>query len=697
MSQRQNETKATMVAFGGGSGGYAHKEIKVTEGDNYSVVVGGPGQTSSFGTEVSATGAKTFIERKYCTDTKYRDHSSCTGAPCHFCFCNNALGQCLEDILSANTTNPELVTGNTYIPGSGRCCDTTLCMKGMKATANFIENVYSVPGEGVGGDVNKTGSCGYLHEYTIDVPPETAGRFMFTINYAQCMNSAISSYGQGYFSETACICGHCGIGGCIKDTLFCAPSDTSGCCVCQCCQFNNPMTYCNPAEPGLAFNDTKIRGSIAPTENYSANVYEDSVCAISYYAAPYNCQEGYKRKYGLKGVTDSSKLCVAGAGLWACVLHSACTYGGACTSHQYNQDRPLYYIPTCDEGLQKLYYDWVRFKPHRELFEIAFCCDDLTYEERMVSEDIHDRIQSNCMFYCLSTMLTCSSGNTELNVLGEGDDKVLVPNYMVWDNEYRYATCSAQSRNNRQAFGGDINTSDLVSNGIATDTDEATKIISNTRNRYFGNWEKLLTDGTHTWCAVCTDGTSARPGFDETSGDFVCYYKVPFCLRREYYCARTSSSTVSCSNYTWYDGVPNSNNCTLGACSACMECVAKGQGGIVEGGDMAGCFSGHVCSSMTYPVVKHSRAFTDFRPTLDTSCNICILEKGAMRSGHMGVGANFGCCSTIFFSPKVEYKQSPGIDDECYKECYKNAGQGGYSSWYKDCAKGRSGLVVVCY
>jgi hypothetical protein len=691
---RNNDTKACMIAFGGGSGGYAHKEIKVLPGDNYNVSVGAAGETSSFGTELSATGAKTIVTRKFSTDSYFKDHASCLATPCHWCRCSNNLHNCLDEYITANTTNPVLVTGSQYNPGASYCCDFIDYYSAMKTRHSFIESVAAVPGEGVGGDVNKTGSAGHLHEYTIDVPSEVNCRLGYIVGYGQCMNSATNSFGAGYFNETACICGFCGFG-CIKDTYFCAPSATTGCCSLQCCNGTAPMGFmCQPLEPGLAFNDTKIRGAIAPTENYSASDFDDCVSGISYYAAPYNCQEGYKRKYGLKTITQSTKYNVAGAGLWKQYIFAACTYGGACSSHMYSQDRPLYYVPTCDEGLNKLYYDYVRFKPARELFEMAFCCDDLTYEERMVSEDIHDRLQSNCMCYQLSCMLACSSGNTELNILGEGDEAVLVPNQMVWDNEYRYAMCSGQNRNNYQYFFGDINTSDLVSNGIAQNEEQANKIIDNTRNRYFGNWEKVFTEGTHSWCASCSDGT-ARPGLSETSGTHDALLSVPYCLRKEYNKARTSSSTTACNNFTNYDGVPNSNNCTLGACGfSCASCA----GGSFAEGEQFGCNNGGTCSTMTYPVVSHSRPFTDFRPTLDTSCNICILEKGAMRSGHMSPTANIGCCGTVFFSPKVRYKEQSGsITEECYKECYRSAGQGGSSSWYKECSQGRPGLVVVCY
>lgn len=135
------ELKTCYYAYAGSGGGYAEKTISVSPGDSFSVTVANEEETSSFGTEISASGAQQptltcsdlFPCAKYCTgDLPYACLSGSV------CCCNPTAQRCIT---------AEFVA-----------CARSYCVQSY--SGNNISAIGHRPGTGTGGDKNYTGGCG---------------------------------------------------------------------------------------------------------------------------------------------------------------------------------------------------------------------------------------------------------------------------------------------------------------------------------------------------------------------------------------------------------------------------------------------------------------------------------------------------------------------------------------------------------
>jgi hypothetical protein len=135
------ELKTCYYAYAGSGGGYAEKTISVSPGDSFSVTVANEEETSSFGTEISASGAQqpTLICSDLFPCAKY-----CTGDLPYACL-SGSVCQCQP-------------TATACITAEFVACARSYCVQSY--SGDNISAITHRPGTGTGGDKNYTGGCG---------------------------------------------------------------------------------------------------------------------------------------------------------------------------------------------------------------------------------------------------------------------------------------------------------------------------------------------------------------------------------------------------------------------------------------------------------------------------------------------------------------------------------------------------------
>jgi hypothetical protein len=192
------ELKTCYYAYAGSGGGYAEKTIAVSPGDSFAVTVADEEETSSFGTEISASGA----QQPTLTCTALFDcEFYCTGnmpeaiLPGGICCCSPTASKCIY---------AEFIT-----------CSRAYCVQSY--SGNNISAITHRPGTGTGGDKNYTGGCGQDISIVSDEIEYGISCFHssyhnnccdgdYLMNYCQCMQMHAMWYVN---NNVACQLPHC--------------------------------------------------------------------------------------------------------------------------------------------------------------------------------------------------------------------------------------------------------------------------------------------------------------------------------------------------------------------------------------------------------------------------------------------------------------------------------------------------------
>lgn len=135
------ELKTCYYAYAGSGGGYAEKTITVSPGDTFAVTVADVEETSSFGTEISASGAQ---QPTLTCSALFDCQFYCTG--------NLPLGCTTQSVCCCCSTGYRCITTETV------ACSRAYCVQSY--SGNNISAITHRPGTGTGGDKNYTGGCG---------------------------------------------------------------------------------------------------------------------------------------------------------------------------------------------------------------------------------------------------------------------------------------------------------------------------------------------------------------------------------------------------------------------------------------------------------------------------------------------------------------------------------------------------------
>jgi len=212
--------KTCLYAYAGSGGGYAEKTISVSPGDTFSVVVGNDEESSSFGSEITATGAQ---------------------APC-LCCCElfpGGIGCCGYDITSTSVSGS---SGVCRFPTICCCCGTgykcrlsctripsgAICYE--TASGNNIFCIAQKPGCGIGGDKNYTGGAG-----------QTTSIVSNEVDYISSTCSNGCACGDCCTSNTSCpVIDRYSNCSCLEATAYFMVSACAACCL----PFQNSVLAC---------------------------------------------------------------------------------------------------------------------------------------------------------------------------------------------------------------------------------------------------------------------------------------------------------------------------------------------------------------------------------------------------------------------------------------------------------------------
>lgn len=695
-----NDAKLHMVAYGGASGGYAHKEIDVVEGTSYNVIVGGPSQTSSFGTEVSATGATLDICRQFNRYGCSEEGPTCIKNPNCTCAYYTTMATCIQECVKANTANPQFFDATCFLPMSGvssqcafhRAYLSYLCWQ-------FIKCLAVTPGQGVGGDVNKTGSTGNYITYTTEMPTDKMYSVYPAQAFAVCLCGCVYHPIACQNLAAAAGCNICRRNDVVTNNWFntsdcywygstsCVDGQTTVCC----CQ--NTHICCAPK---LIWNDTRIGGASAPTEYYDAGAPTYEIGQVKGWQAPFDCQCDFRSRWKIKPVSGPNACDITYCHNWIFCQQCICSTATACAGQWHDGFQVTMYRFDCDDAYQDFLSAYYRFTPHREIQEILWCCDGYTYSERRKSKDLKHRITFTCMCHCASVSMAAASSNTELVLFGTGDEQYMAPTCMIWDRCRDYFTCCC---NHWFGYmGTDMNGPGLVAAGVTANTAQGGIIAQNTYNRYYGNWDKLRTEGVACYClrkSDCIGANNAQDGYACTYLDLSGPAKISACLTKNFFTNESQSGTsgfidmCDCSSF----GKKLTCNYRLATygevCALCFEGISST---VVNTYDCGG--SMFISANNPIPPMKIAHYYNRFTPA-SSGDDLCIMNDWRCNEGAL---PNFGGANQTGFACTTSTQTGrTGITETCYKDCYFEAGQGGYSSWWENCAKGNPGLVVVCY
>jgi hypothetical protein len=679
---RYNRQYLGLVAFGGGSGGYAHKEIKVTPGSSHTVTVGDSEGTSSFGSEVSATGAKTEINRCYSAVGMFydggtaADHSS--SSPC---LCSARTDSYIRACWEANTTNPQFYpVGSTtsHWESANSFCVLEYLSRNICFVENYLNTdcaICSTPGQGIGGDVNKTGDTGTLVEY--DIIPSHKDRDDGTFNTTVCRfvcGPTENRMGNTNVDKTMFVnarsCHY------ISSSYTLAYSD----CTCNSCGTNCGASLCT-AVP-VVFYDSKIKGSVPGTEYTQAEGYGYDCSFTTHQVTPYMCREDFNpiERFSLirQGYSDGVGPSTNGAGV-PFSYHTTYQVWSPHASSSCEQKQPFdarveqVFRPLNEDSYIDYLMEYQRFTPLYALNEMMYCCDGYSFEERLKTSDMNYRlnhIQTFCTS-CYDSSAPHGSNTTYIHCDVDGSKRLIPSCISAYDHCGIMATGSAPCINN--CYDASTTVGTLINTlQVANTADEAWDIIDNTIKHYEGDYSKVWHENTYTQVMCRKDGCDASTrGFScdcHSYADRLSYLECSRKVGFGYQDTSTNSKTGLNISNNQYTGATSS--VTYASISgACYECAGGGIPGV--------------------RMFSHSQAHASI-PYIDPEDKFIGL-------GNCGHGSTYDTTFTTFYKTRHNISDEPSITESCMKTHYKNAGTGGDSSWYKDKSKGRPGLVVVCY
>jgi hypothetical protein len=325
-----------------------------------------------------------------------------------------------------------------------------------------------------------------------------------------------------------------------------------------------------------------------------------------------------------------------------------------------------------EESYFKYLTEFQRFTPQYAINEILFCCDGYSYEDRLITSNMDYRISQTQCFKtdCYDSSAAHGSNTTYIHCSVDGSKRLIPSCVPCYDHVGMMATGTAPTICSSYDQATTVGTL-VTTMQVANTADEAWDIIDNTIKHYQGDYSKIWHDKTYTQY-MCRDTANSGPGMScdcHSLADMMAYFncarKVSFGYQDISALTKTSGTNMACTQHSAHAATTTYASIS----GACYECANAG----IPGVRMFSTSQAHA----SVPYMDPEDKFNGM--------------------GNCGHGSTFDNKYTTFYKTHHNISSKPSTTEECLKTEYRNAGRGGESSWYKDMAKGKPGLVVVCY